>query len=53
MGAKEKLMTLEKKASLEATVVAWLHKKRDELLQIVERLRSEHGMAHEEHDQAF
>ena len=59
LGAKEKLATLEKKASLDATAVARLHKERDELLQTVERLCSEHGAAHEEcnhalreHDQA-
>ena len=46
-------MALEKKASLDAAAVAQLRKERDELLQTVERLRSEHGMAREECDQAF
>ena len=53
MGDEEKLSTLEKRVSLEATVVSRLRKERDELLQTEERLCSEHGMAHEEHDQAF
>ena len=53
LGAKEKLMTLEKMVSLEAVAVTWLHKERDELLQTAERLHSECGTAHEEHDQAF
>jgi len=46
-------VTLEKKASLDATTVARLRKEQDERLQTVERLRSEHGAAHEERDQAF
>ena len=53
LGAEEKLAALEKGASLDATAVAWLRKERDELLQIVERLHSECGTAHEERDQAF
>ena len=53
LGAEEKLMALEKKASLDAVAVARLRKERDELLQTVERLHSECGAAHEEHDQAF
>ena len=53
MGAKEKLTALEKRASLEAMAVARLSKEWDELLQTVERLCSEHGMAREERDQAF
>ncbi|XP_066361521.1 uncharacterized protein [Miscanthus floridulus] len=53
LGAKEKLMALEKRASLDAAVVARLRKERDELLQTVERLRSKRGAAREEHDQAF
>ena len=53
LGAEEKLTALEKRASLDVAVVAWLRKERDELLQIVERLHSECGTAHEEHDQAF
>ena len=51
--AKEKLATLEKRASLEATTVARLRKEQDELLQTVERLHLEHGVAREESDQAF
>ena len=43
-------MALEKRVSLDAMVVAWLCKERDELLQTMERLRLEHGMAHEERD---
>ena len=43
-------MALEKKASLDAVAVARLRKERDELLQTVERLHLERGMAHEEHD---
>ena len=46
-------MTLEKRASLDATAVARLRKERDELIQTAERLRSEHGAAREERDQAF
>ena len=44
---------MEKRASLEATAVARLHKERDELLQTLERLWSERGAAREEHDWAF
>ena len=46
-------MALEKRASLDATAIAWLRKEQDELLQTTERLRSECGVAHEERDQAF
>ena len=46
-------MALEKRVSLDATVVARLHKERDELIQTMERLRSKCGAAHEERDQAF
>ena len=53
LGAKEKLVALEKKASLDATTVARLRKERDELIQTVERLCSKRGTAREEHDQAF
>ena len=53
LGVEEKLVALEKRASLDAAAVAWLPKERDELLQTVERLHSEHGVAHEDHDQAF
>ena len=53
LGAEEKLVALEKRASLDAAAVARLHKERDELLQTAVRLCSEHGMAREEHDQAL
>ena len=43
-------MALEKRASLDAAMVAWLRKEQDELLQTVERLCSEHGAAHDERD---
>ena len=46
-------MALEKRASLDAAMVARLRKERDELIQTVERLCSEHSMAREECDQAF
>ena len=46
MGVKEKPVALEKRASLDAMVVARLRKERDELLQTMERLCSEHGAAH-------
>ena len=41
-------MALEKRVSLDATVVAGLRKEQDELLQTSERLHSECGTAHEE-----
>ena len=50
LGAEENLMTLEKRASLEATVVARLRREQDELLQTTERLRSKCGMSRVEHD---
>ena len=50
LGAKEKLVALEKKASLDAEAVTRLRKERDELLQTTKRLCSECGAAHEEHD---
>jgi len=50
LGAEEKLTALEKRASLDAVVVARLRKERDEQIQTAERLCSEHGTAHEEHD---
>ena len=50
LGAEEKLMALEKRASLDAAAVAQLRKERDELLQTMERLCSERGVAQEEHD---
>ena len=43
-------MALEKRASLDAVAVARLHKEQDELLQTMERLCSECGAAHKEHD---
>ena len=45
-------MALEKRASLDAMVVARLRKEWDELLQTTERLRLKHGVTREEHDQA-
>ena len=51
--AKEKLVALEKRASLDAMAIARLHKERDELIQTTERLCLEHGAAHEERDQAL
>ena len=53
LGVEEKLVALEKRASLDATTVAWLRKERDELIQTMDRLRSKCGVAHEERDQAF
>ena len=53
LGTKEKLIALERRASLDAKAVAPLRKERDELLQTVGWLYSEHGMAREEHDQAI
>ena len=53
LGAEEKLVALEKRASLDATTVARLRKEMDELIQTTERLRSKCGAAHEERDQAF
>jgi len=53
MRAEDKLMTLENKVSLDTVVVARLCKEQDELLQTMERLRSECGVAREEHNQAF
>ena len=46
-------MALEKRASLDAAMVARLCKEWDELLQTADRLRSEHGMTREERDQAL
>ena len=43
-------MALEKRASLDAMVVSRLRKERDELIQTVKRLHSEHGATHEESD---
>ena len=53
LGAEEKLVALEKRAILDAAAIARLRKERGELIQTTERLRSEHCVAHEEHDQAF
>ena len=50
LGAKEKLMVLEKRVSLDAMVVGRLCKERDELIQTMERLCSECSAAREEHD---
>ena len=50
---EKKLAALEKRASLDATAVAWLHKEQDELHQTIERLCTEHGVAHKKHDQAL
>ena len=50
LGAKEKLMTLEKRASLDATTVARLRKEQDELIQTTERLHSKHDAARKERD---
>ena len=50
LGAKERSMALQQRASLDAEVIARLRKERDELRQTTERLRSEHGAAHEERD---
>ena len=50
LGAEEKLMTLEKWTSLEATAFARLCKEWDKLHQTMERLHLERGTAHEEHD---
>ena len=52
LGAEEKLVALEKRASLDAATVPRLCKERDELLQTSERLCSKRGMAHEDRDQA-
>ena len=48
LGAEEKLVALEKRASLDVAAVARLRKERDELIQTTKGLYSEHGMAHEE-----
>ena len=50
LGSKEKLMALEKRASLDDTMVAQLRKEWDELLQTTKRLCSKHGAAHDEDD---
>ena len=46
-------MALEKRASLDAMVIAQLRKERDELIQTTERLRLERSATREERDQAF
>ncbi|XP_066391760.1 uncharacterized protein [Miscanthus floridulus] len=53
LGAEEKLTALEKRESLDAVAVARLRKKRGEILQTTEKLRSKCGVAHEERDQAI
>ena len=50
LGVEEKLVALEKRASLDAMAVGRLRKERDELIQTVEWLHSECSAAHEEHD---
>ena len=45
-------MALEQRAKLDAETVARLRKERDKLRQTMERLRSEHGAAYGERDQA-
>ena len=50
LGAKKKLAALEKRASLDAAVVAQLRKERDELIQTTERLHSERSAVHRERD---
>ncbi|XP_066373089.1 uncharacterized protein [Miscanthus floridulus] len=52
LGAEERSMTLQQRASLDTEAIARLCKERDELHQTAERLRSEHGAARGEHDQA-
>ena len=53
LGAEEKLVAMEKRASLDAMAVARLCKERDEQIQTTERLCSKCIVAREEHDQAF
>ena len=50
LGAEEKIVALEKRASIDAAAVTQLRKEWDELLQTIERLRSERGVAREERD---
>ena len=50
LGAEEMDMALEKRVSLDATVVVRLRKEWDELIQTAERLCSERDAAHEECD---
>ena len=51
LGAEERSTALQQRASLDAEVIARLHKERDELRQTMERLRSEHDATHEKCDQ--
>ena len=51
--AKEKLVALEKRVSLDAEAVTRLRKVRDELLQTAGRLCLERGAAREDCDQAI
>ena len=53
LGAKERSAALQQKANLDAEVIAWLCKERDELRQTTEWLHLEHGAAHGECDQAI
>ena len=46
-------MALEKRATLDVVVVTYLRKEQDELLQTVESLCSERGVACEEHDKVL
>ena len=46
-------MALEKRASLDATMIARLRKERDELIQTIERLHLKCCAACEERDQAL
>ena len=51
LGAEERFAALQQRVNLDAKAVARLLKERDELCQTMERLRSERGVAHREHDQ--
>ena len=51
--AEERSVALQQKANLDAEVIAWLCKERDELRQATERLHLERGAAHGECDQAI
>ena len=50
--AEERSVALEQRVKLDVETVARLRKEQDELRQTAERLRSEHGAAYEERDQA-
>ena len=53
LGAKKKLTALEKRVSLDATMVARLRKEWDELIQTTKRLCSKHDASHQERDQVY